>query len=366
MVALYVHFPFCLSKCPYCDFNSHVRPQIDDESWLEKILKDIDTYDGNLSITSVFFGGGTPSLMPPASAASIVNKIYKYFKTSSNIEITLEANPNSSEASRFSDFKNAGINRISIGAQSFNQNHLDFLGRKHSADEAKKAIKNALLYFDRVSFDLIYALPNQTLKEWENELNYALSFGTSHLSLYQLTIEPGTPFEMRYRRKEFETPVDNESACFYEQTVNQMSQAGLPPYEVSNFSQYGEECLHNLAYWRYEDYIGIGPGAHGRLIKNGQKIHTMSSKVPEHWLKEENPVINIINKRDQIFERLMMGLRLYSGIPKENIFDHINQEAYKNLVEEGFLINNSTQLIPTLKGILCHNSIVNYLLHDLP
>ncbi len=237
MVAVYIHWPYCLSKCPYCDFNSHVRPTFDEESWLKKIVSEISAYPSDLIISSVFFGGGTPSLMSPQSTATIIDAISKRFFCSPTIEITLEANPNSSEAASFNDFRNAGVNRISIGVQSFDQKQLEFLGRKHDANEAVKAITNAQKYFDRVSFDLIYALPGQTTQEWEQMLTYALSFGTKNLSLYQLTIEPETPFETRYKRKEFEIPLDDASAKFYEQTVHQMTAANMPPYEVSNFAQ---------------------------------------------------------------------------------------------------------------------------------
>ncbi len=364
-VAVYIHWPYCLSKCPYCDFNSHVRPSFDEANWLKKILEEINSYPAHLNISSVFFGGGTPSLMSPQSTAAIIDTIIKRFSCSSDTEITLEANPNSSEANRFKDFKQAGVNRISIGVQSFDQKQLEFLGRKHSVNEAAQAITNAQKYFDLVSFDLIYALPGQTLEEWKRTLAHALSFGTNHLSLYQLTIEPETPFEKRYQRKEFDIPLDDASARFYEQTVKQMIAAHMPPYEVSNFAQIGQECRHNLSYWQYQDYIGIGPGAHGRFVRNGQKIHTVNARAPETWFLENNPKETIISEADQTFERLMMGLRLYAGIPKAPLEKHLNQQALIDLTSEGFFIPHPTQLIPTLRGILCHGSIVNYLLNDL-
>ena len=364
-IALYIHWPYCLSKCPYCDFNSHVRPSFDEDSWLKKILQEIDTYPASLNISSVFFGGGTPSLMAPQSTATIIDALTKRFSYDPTIEITLEANPNSSEAQRFKDFRQAGVNRLSIGVQSFDQKQLEFLGRKHNSDEAVQAITNAQKYFDRVSFDLIYSLPNQTLEEWSKMLDYALSFQTSHLSLYQLTIEPETPFELRYKRKEFEIPVDDASANFYEQTVAQMTAAGLPPYEVSNFAKAAQESRHNLSCWRYDDYIGIGPGAHGRFTKQGQKIHSVNQRAPETWILQDGPKETIISEKDQIFEHLMMGLRLYEGIPKMPLDAYLNQQALHDLEVEGFLCQHPTQLIPTLKGILCHGSIVNYLLNDL-
>lgn len=365
MTAVYVHWPYCLSKCPYCDFNSHVRPTFDEDNWLRKIVAEMNSYPVNLKISSVFFGGGTPSLMSPKSTATIIDVITKRFSRSSEMEITLEANPNSSEADRFKDFRNAGVNRISIGVQSFDQKQLEFLGRKHNSNEAAAAITNAQKYFDRVSFDLIYALPDQTLQEWEQILTYALSFGTTHLSLYQLTIEPETPFETRYKRKEFEIPLDDASATFYEQTVAQMTIAHMPPYEVSNFAKTGQECQHNLSYWHYEDYIGVGPGAHGRFTRQGQKIHTVNQRAPETWLLQAGQKEAVIREADQAFERLMMGLRLYAGIPKAPLDPYLNQQALLDLTAEGFFLPHETQLIPTLKGILCHGSIVNYLLNDL-
>ena len=303
--------------------------------------------------------------MSPRSTATIIDAITKKFLCSSAIEITLEANPNSSEACRFEDFRNAGVNRISIGVQSFDQKQLEFLGRKHDANEAAQAITNAQKYFDRVSFDLIYALPGQTLAEWQDMLTYALSFGTTHLSLYQLTIEPETPFEMRYKRKEFEIPLDDASAIFYEQTVAQMTAVNMPPYEVSNFAKTGQECQHNLSYWRYDDYIGVGPGAHGRFTQDRQKIHTVNQRAPETWLLQDNPKETIITLEDQAFERLMMGLRLYAGIPRAELDPYLNQQALLDLTAEGFFRPHPTHMIPTLKGILCHGSIVNYLLNDL-
>jgi len=363
--AIYIHWPYCLSKCPYCDFNSHVRPVFDEENWLKKILSEIGTYPKNLKISSLFFGGGTPSLMSPQSTSIIIDTVTQKFHCSPTVEITLEANPNSSEAKRFKDFWQAGVNRISIGVQSFDQRQLEFLGRKHDAKEAIQAVNNAQKYFDRVSFDLIYSLPGQTLKQWEKMLKYALSLGTTHLSLYQLTIEPKTPFEMRYKRKEFAIPLDDASARFYEQTVSQMIAANIPPYEVSNFAKAGQDCRHNLSYWRYDDYIGLGPGAHGRFTKSGQKIHTVNHRLPESWILENGPKETVITENDQAFERLMMGLRLYEGVPKASLESYLNKQAVIDLTTEGFLSPHATQLIPTLKGILCHGSIVNYLLNDL-
>lgn len=380
MFAIYIHWPYCLSKCPYCDFNSHVRPVFNEQEWLDGVIDEITAYKNLLEhnipqVTSIFFGGGTPSLMSPKTVNLVLECLFANFNSTANVEITLEANPNSAESNRFKDFKSAGINRISIGIQSFDQAQLEFLGRKHSADEGVLAIHNAQQYFDRVSFDLIYALPQQTLVQWEKMLSYALSFGTSHLSLYQLTIEPDTPFESRYKRREFQIPLDEESAVFYEHTVDQMTEAGLPPYEVSNFAKIGQACLHNLCYWQYNDYIGIGPGAHGRFMHQGQKYHIENQRVPELWGKDRKALgyidlttnsdcrkIEVLSPKHQVFERLMMGLRLYQGIPIPQKLSGFN---FGDLIQEKYLKNDANYLIPTQKGILCHGSIVNYLTDHL-
>ena len=371
--------------------------------------------DNKPKISTIFFGGGTPSLMQPQNTEKILDTVFKRFNCTDDIEITLEANPNSSEVERFRDFKHAGINRLSIGVQSFDQKELEFLGRKHSAKEGISAIENGLSIFDRVSFDLIYALPDQTLEQWKKNLEFGLSFGTKHLSLYQLVIEPGTPFEMRYKRKEFEIPLDEKAVEFYETTLAMVQKKGIHPYEVSNFSVPGEECRHNLCYWNYEDYIGVGPGAHGRFyaaVDTAQaqydkmvfalpkKIHRENNKVPEVWIKNKIKKETILSEEQQAFERLMMGLRLFNGIPFEPVEKYIDKQALGDLIEGGYLKfgnnchpafmqdpvknawipdqvgddttcqmdpdycqNDSTEalLIPTLKGILCHGSIVNYL-----
>ena len=318
-LALYIHWPFCVSKCPYCDFNSHVRETVDVEAWRAALLADMAheaTMLPGRTLGSIFFGGGTPSLMPPTLVATLIEAAGRHWGFTEDIEITLEANPNSVEVARFADLSKAGVNRVSIGVQSFEPGTLRFLGRAHDADEARTAIEIAQREFARVSFDLIYALPDQSLDQWERQLAHALSFGTNHLSLYQLTIEPGTRFETLVRRGDF-TPADTDHAAdLFELTQEATRAADMPAYEVSNHARPTHESRHNLAYWRYHDYAGIGPGAHGRR----RAMATQRHKKPENWLEgvarnghgcqTETP----LSPADQAREALMMGLRLTEGV----------------------------------------------------
>ena len=281
--ALYIHWPFCLAKCPYCDFNSHVRADVDEAAWQQALLADLRheaDLAGGEALDSIFFGGGTPSLMPPRLVASLIETATSLFGTRGDPEITLEANPSSVEAGRFADLAQAGVNRVSLGLQSLDDEALRFLGRLHDAAEGRAALDVAQRHFDRVSFDLIYALPGQTAAAWKGELERALSFGTGHLSLYQLTIEPGTRFATMARAGDFTPLADDAAADLFDLTREFTAAAGLPAYEVSNHARPGEESRHNLAYWRYQDYIGIGPGAHGR--RGG--FATVRHKKPENWL----------------------------------------------------------------------------------
>ena len=282
--ALYIHWPFCLSKCPYCDFNSHVRDGIDVDAWREALLADMRhdaALAGGEELESVFFGGGTPSLMPPALVEALLGEAAHLWGFAPGIEITLEANPSSVEAANFADLALAGVNRVSLGLQALDDEALRFLGRLHDAEEGLKALETAQDAFGRVSFDLIYARPRQTETEWRAELERALGFGTSHLSLYQLTIEPGTRFATDVRQGAFAPLDDDPAADLFALTREITAAAGLPAYEISNHSRPGEESRHNLAYWRYRDYVGIGPGAHGR--RGG--VATVRHKKPENWLK---------------------------------------------------------------------------------
>ncbi|WP_072894531.1 MULTISPECIES: radical SAM family heme chaperone HemW [Sphingobium] len=318
-LGLYVHWPFCVSKCPYCDFNSHVRDRIDADAWQAALLADLAheaEKTGRRPLRSIFFGGGTPSLMPPRIAASLIEAAERHWGFSNDIEITLEANPNSVEAARFGDLAAAGINRVSLGLQALDNDALAFLGRAHDVDEGLGALDTARRIFDRVSFDLIYARPGQSESDWEAELARALSFGTGHLSLYQLTIEPGTRFATLAAQGKL-TPVDpDHGATLYELTQAMTAQAGIPSYEISNHARPGQESRHNLIYWRYGDYVGIGPGAHGR--RGG--MATLRHKKPENWmgavdrngngLQQEVP----LQAEDKAREALLMGLRLGEGV----------------------------------------------------
>ncbi|MFO7482571.1 radical SAM family heme chaperone HemW, partial [Oceanibaculum nanhaiense] len=287
-LAVYVHWPFCRSKCPYCDFNSHVSASIDHARWRAALLREIDHYaDRTLgrTVSSIFFGGGTPSLMEPATAAAVIEHIGKRWRLDAGVEITLEANPTSVEAALLAGFRSAGVNRVSLGVQALNDADLHFLGREHSAREALDAVAIAARLFDRFSFDLIYARPGQTVEAWEAELRQALSHAAGHISAYQLTIEEGTPFHLRHARGEFRIPDEDTGAALYEATQDVLEQAGLPAYEISNHARPGEESRHNLAYWRYADYAGIGPGAHGRLTLAQGKIATRQHRAPQIWLE---------------------------------------------------------------------------------
>ena len=269
-IAIYIHWPFCKSKCPYCDFNSHVREKIDEKSWFDAYITEISFFADKIvgkNITSIFFGGGTPSLMNPKLVEKIILELEKIGKFVDNIEITLEANPTSIEAQKFQDFKTAGINRVSIGIQSFNEEGLKFLGRTHSKNEAIEALEIAGNIFSNYSFDLIYARPNQSIKNWENELLSALKLAKNHLSLYQLTIEKGTSFFNDYRDKKFTMPSDVLAASMYELTREITKAHGFVDYEISNYAKQGFESKHNLSYWNYDEYLGIGPGSHSRIDK---------------------------------------------------------------------------------------------------
>ncbi|MES2172882.1 MAG: radical SAM family heme chaperone HemW [Pseudomonadota bacterium] len=322
--ALYIHWPFCVSKCPYCDFNSHVRDGVDIDAWRAALLADM-AYEAALTagrpLSSIFFGGGTPSLMPPALVETLIGAAQDHWGFTPDIEITLEANPNSVEAARFADLAAAGVNRTSLGLQALDNDALHFLGRAHDVAEGLAALETAQSVFDRVSFDIIYARPGQSEAHWQAELARALSFGTSHLSLYQLTIEPGTRFATLVAQGKL-TPADpDHGATLYELTQAMTGAAGIPAYEISNHAQPGQESRHNLTYWRYGDYAGIGPGAHGR--RGG--MATMRHKKPENWMgavgrnghgaQSEEP----LSGEDRAREALLMGLRLGEGVDLAHI-----------------------------------------------
>ncbi len=318
-LAIYVHWPFCVSKCPYCDFNSHVREQVDVAAWQAALLADM-AHEAVLTperkLSSIFFGGGTPSLMPPALVETLIAAAERHWGFEDNIEITLEANPSSVEAANFHDLAKAGVNRVSLGLQSLDDQTLEFLGRAHDVNEGLAALDTAQQAFDRVSFDLIYARPGQSLDDWQTELDRALSFGTGHMSLYQLTIEPGTRFETLVRTGKLVPADDDHCADLFELNRSIMTAAGLPAYEISNHAKPSQESRHNLTYWRYEDYVGIGPGAHGRRLEQATERH----KKPENFLSavERNgnglKVEQALSPETRAMEALMMGLRLAEGV----------------------------------------------------
>lgn len=378
-LGLYIHWPFCLSKCPYCDFNSHVRESIDQKRWKAALLKELEHAAQNQqdrTLVSVFFGGGTPSLMEPDTVAALLETVQSLFKTSDDLEVTLEANPSTVEAERFKGFREGGINRLSLGIQSLDDQALSFLGRRHSAKEALNALEIATTYFPRFSFDLIYARPHQTAASWRAELLEALTFAKGHLSLYQLTIEPQTVFATRALRGE-EMTLENDSAAFlYEMTEELMQMAGIPAYEVSNYAQPTQECRHNLLYWNFEDYIGIGPGAHGRIRSEGHKWATTRYKAPETWLEAVEThgqglqTSQLLSPLEKLHELTLMGLRLTKGLEVKRIFEETGlelQQAYHlhdlDLLEkEGLLKRTDTHLIPTFDGRLRLNSLIAFLL----
>lgn len=370
-LALYIHWPFCISKCPYCDFNSHVRETTDQQAWLEALLSDM-AHEAELTkgrvLTSIFFGGGTPSLMPPATVAALIEAAGRHWGFAPDIEITLEANPSSVEAARFADLAMAGVNRVSLGLQSLDTEVLRLLGRAHDVEEGLAALDVAQRSFGRVSFDLIYALPGQSLTAWEAELRRALSFGTGHLSLYQLTIEPGTRFETLVRTGAL-TPKDpDEAAEFYELTDALTSDAGLPRYEISNHARPGEESRHNLTYWRYGTYAGIGPGAHGR--RGG--LATLRHKKPEnflgaigrngHGLQSEDA----LSPAEQAREALLMGLRLREGVDLDDIARRTGTQrdqlvdfgAVTQLASYGLISHSGSRITVTSDGMLLLDRIL--------
>lgn len=320
--ALYIHWPFCLAKCPYCDFNSHVRDTVDQDLWRKALLADLRheaELAGGEPLDSIFFGGGTPSLMPPATVARLLEEAEQLWGFSPAIEITLEGNPSSVEAANYATLASAGVNRVSLGLQALDDATLNFLGRVHDAAEGLAALEVAQRHFSRVSFDLIYALPGQTIEQWRDDLLRAIGLGTTHLSLYQLTIEPGTRFETMVRRGHF-TPLDDDQAAdLFALTREITASLGLPAYEISNHAMPGDESRHNLTYWRYQDYCGIGPGAHGRR----KGMATVRHKKPENWLtaidKQGHGLAEerTLGLAEQASEALLMGLRLREGIDLE-------------------------------------------------
>ncbi len=366
-LGLYIHWPFCRSKCPYCDFNSHVRDSVDQDRWRRALLRELDHFADRTAgrmVGSIFFGGGTPSLMPPATTAALIERAAERWSLAGNVEITLEANPTSVEAGTFDGFAAAGVNRVSLGVQALDDASLAFLGRGHTSAEALEAVGKAARRFDRYSFDLIYARPGQTVGTWTGELRRALDHVGGHLSVYQLTIEPGTAFHAVHARGELGLPDSDTQADLYDATQVVLDEAGLPAYEVSNHARSGEESRHNLVYWRYGDYVGIGPGAHGRLTLDGGKWATRTHRAPEIWLERverdghaEQPR-EAIDPGNRLAEILIMGLRLCEGVPLDRIRAEtgrplraqIDGESLFRLIDGGFLVLDRNRLGATEQG----------------
>lgn len=320
---IYIHWPYCAAKCPYCDFNSHVRRTVTEERYLAAALRELAYYAEfapGRRVTSIFFGGGTPSLMSPATAGSLLDAVAGHWGIADGAEITLEANPSSVEAGRFADFRSVGINRVSLGIQSLSDTELRFLGRLHNAEEARAALAVARAHFPRVSFDLIYARPGQTPAEWRAELTEALALAEGHLSLYQLTIEPGTAFHLLEQAGKLHVPQSEEAAHLFEITQELCEAKGLPAYEISNHARPGEQSRHNLLYWRYGEYAGIGPGAHGRLTREGTRYALSALRDPAAWTASVEAERHGLERRDALTplqeaeEMLLMALRLDEGL----------------------------------------------------
>ena len=373
---LYIHWPFCLSKCPYCDFNSHVAAKIDQRRWQEAYLSEIERAaaetEGRI-LQSVFFGGGTPSLMDPELLAAILESVRSSWPMSNDPEITLEANPTSVEAGRFAAYRQAGVNRVSIGVQALDDAALRQLGRTHSAKEAVKAVEIAQGTFPRINFDLIYARQGQDLSSWDAELSLALALGSRHMSLYQLTIEEGTVFHERNRRGLLVgLPDEDLSADLYLLTQDRCAEAGLPAYEVSNHAVPGDESRHNLTYWRGGDYIGIGPGAHGRLTNGVKRTATESPKSPEQWLSAiqrsgSGELLRAQLAPDEAgYEYCLMGLRLVDGISLRQYSiltgRMLNPAKINELERDGLVQTDLGRLRATPKGMLVLNAILRELL----
>ena len=378
-LALYVHWPFCLSKCPYCDFNSHVARQVDDAQWADAMGRELTHHAamaGKTSqrLSSIFFGGGTPSLMAPDTMAAIITKAQDLFGFDDDIEITMEANPTSVEADKLKAFHDAGANRLSMGIQSLKQTGLADLGREHSAQEALDALDKARQIFDRVSADFIYARSHQSLAEWQDELTMILALGLDHLSLYQLTLEPGTAFYSRHQRGQLDIPNADDARDFYELTQEMTEAAGCPAYEISNHAKPGQESRHNLIYWQAFDWLGIGPGAYGRFWVDGKRTETRSRRDPAAWLDDvlrQNHAIDHHQEdslKDFAHEALMMGLRLHQGVDLNRIQARSgpistwgDAAALDQLIDNNLVALDAGHLRLTHSGRPLLNSILDHL-----
>jgi oxygen-independent coproporphyrinogen-3 oxidase len=367
-IALYIHWPFCRAKCPYCDFNSHVRGAVDQRRWASALVAELDRCAAETPgrrLVSIFFGGGTPSLMAPETVAALIGRACRHWPPVDELEVTLEANPTSVEAGRLKELRDAGVGRVSLGVQALDDRSLEALGREHSAAEAVAALELAKALFRRVSFDLIYARPGQGAALWRAELERALGLAQGHLSLYQLTIEPGTRFHTLKSRGELELPEDEAAAGLYELTQEVLGAAGLPAYEISNHARPGEACRHNLVYWRSGDWLGIGPGAHGRLSLAGARLATETARLPEAWLRRVEASGSgetaraVLTPAEQLEELLLMGLRLAEGLPVARIeavsgrpllSGALDRGALERLLGSGLLTLDDGRLAATAAG----------------
>lgn len=380
-MGVYVHWPFCLSKCPYCDFNSHVSDAVDHDRWRLALVRELETLAtrvGRRRVESVFFGGGTPSLMEPETVAAVLETVRGRFRISNDLEVTLEANPTSVEAGRLDGFRGAGVNRVSLGVQALDDEVLRFLGRTHAASEALAAVAAARERFERVSFDLIYARPGQSPDSWRRELAQALRHATGHLSLYQLTIEPTTPFHALHARGSFRMPDEDTAATLWDVTQETLEAAGLSAYEVSNHARPGDECRHNVVYWSYRDYLGVGPGAHGRLTEAGGKVATRTHRAPSIWLdRVERDGHALVDDRpldldETLIEATLTGLRLVTGLPRsrwQTLFgrqpeDLFERSTLNTLIDGGFLVLDADGLRATDEGRARLDAVTDRLLRS--
>ena len=378
-LGVYVHWPFCKSKCPYCDFNSHVREATDQARWRTALLRELEhaaREAPDRQVETMFFGGGTPSLMEPDTVGALIARVRQLWDVADEVEITLEANPTSVEAAKFAALADAGVNRVSLGVQALDPAALAFLGREHSADDAMAAIDTARRHFARHSFDLIYARPGQTAEAWLAELERALALAGEHLSLYQLTIERGTRFHAEQARGGFVLPGEDEAARMFEQTQARLEAAGLPAYEISNHARPGAACRHNLIYWRYQDYVGVGPGAHGRFAEGDAKRATRRTSGPENWLAQVEAQghgtveTSVVTGRDRVEEALMMGLRLREGIDRAlfaavagaDPVEALGEAKLAPLVDAGFLEVGPAHLRATAAGRQRLNAVLERLI----
>jgi putative oxygen-independent coproporphyrinogen III oxidase len=374
-LSIYIHWPWCKSKCPYCDFNSHVAQNAPHDAYIDAILTDINhqkTLTGDRYVTSIFFGGGTPSLMEPQYIERILAHVNNVYGINKDTEITMEANPTSSSADKFKGFRHAGINRLSIGVQSFNPDDLKFLGREHSEIDARYTVENALNIFDNVSFDMIFGLPHQQLDSWLSQLKYAIDIGTQHLSAYQLTIEKNTVFYAQVKKNKWRPMNDDIQADFYEATRELLTAHNYNHYEISNFAKDGYNCQHNYNIWQYGDYIGVGAGAHGR-VKNtkNQCIATQNYKMPDKYIEAVEHVKHGFYKETKVLaeeqrqEMILMGLRVDKGIPLSLLSDKTATcQPLQGLISNGLLQINGDNIVVTDKGQLLLDSILQELIID--